>query len=286
MSVYLDVNPSVELRIDRKERVTACVAVNDDAEGLIGDMELVGVKLNTALSALIGAMYVQGYLTQDSNSILVSVNENDEQALNDLTQRINSVFADSELQCSIIAQYVPRDERLKDLAKEHGVSVGKMHLIEKMIDRVEDFSEESRKELCDMPIRDLGLIYRNAPPAEQDKPDKEVISGDVGGYMTAEQATQAVLAYLGIEEDSLFWSVTYASFDKKDGSLVMIYAVKLIVLGEIELREYQVDCVTGEVTEQADSGEPEHPEHGHGEPNGHPDFLPKIAQGTEFSAVQ
>ena len=134
--IYLDVNPSVELQLNSDNKVVSCVAGNTDAEKILEGINLSGTDMNTAISAIIGSMYVNGYLTTDSNSILVSVDSSsearDEELLVKVTEKINKVFEKTQMDCSIIAQNVAPDEALRERARENGISVGKMHLIDKM----------------------------------------------------------------------------------------------------------------------------------------------------------
>ena len=72
-SVYLDVNPSITLKVNYRNRVTDAVACNDDAAAILGGMDLKGTDLDVALYAILGSMVHQGYLTQEQDVILVSV---------------------------------------------------------------------------------------------------------------------------------------------------------------------------------------------------------------------
>ena len=48
-------------------------AVNRDAEGILDGMDLAGTDLKVAVNALIGSMYTNGYISENQNSVLVSV---------------------------------------------------------------------------------------------------------------------------------------------------------------------------------------------------------------------
>lgn len=60
--VALDVNPSVELKINKEEKVISVDALNGDAGVLLDGMDLKGTELNVAINALIGSMVKNGYL--------------------------------------------------------------------------------------------------------------------------------------------------------------------------------------------------------------------------------
>ena len=71
--IELDVNPSIELSVNKKERVVEAKALNDDAATIMEEMDLKGADLDVAVNALIGSMLKHGYLSELQNSILISV---------------------------------------------------------------------------------------------------------------------------------------------------------------------------------------------------------------------
>ena len=71
--IDIDVNPSVEIRINRGEKVLSATALNEDAETVLRGMDLRNVDLNVAVNAIIGSMLKNGYLTSAGNAICVSV---------------------------------------------------------------------------------------------------------------------------------------------------------------------------------------------------------------------
>ena len=72
-SVYLDVNPSVELKVNYQNRVTKANPCNSDAEEILEDLDLRGTDLDVALYAILGSMVHHGYLTEAKDTILISV---------------------------------------------------------------------------------------------------------------------------------------------------------------------------------------------------------------------
>ena len=60
--ISLDVNPSVELRVDAAEKVLAAEARNADGAAALEGMELVGTQLNVAVNAIVGSMLKLGYI--------------------------------------------------------------------------------------------------------------------------------------------------------------------------------------------------------------------------------
>ncbi|MBQ8301977.1 MAG: hypothetical protein IJX97_00310 [Clostridia bacterium] len=253
--VYLDVNPSIEMQMDGEGRVVECLAANEDAEQILSGLELSGVNMSTAISAIVGSMYVNGYLTEESNSILVSVNGEDgektERLLSDITAKINEVFEKSELECSIIAQSVKVDEALKERAEQNGVSVGKMHLVDKMVEVMEELGAENATELANMSIKELNLIYSTKPEKDDgensDPFGKDVSSGTVGGYVDKEDALGILLEAMEKDLSSVEWYSVHVMPHKTGGGLQLAYSVYLRFAGDATVYEYTLDCLTGEI---------------------------------------
>ena len=68
-AVSIDVNPSIELEVNRQEKVLRATPLNDDAQTILDGMKLEGVNLKTAVNAVIGSMVQNGYFTDEVNSI-------------------------------------------------------------------------------------------------------------------------------------------------------------------------------------------------------------------------
>lgn len=54
--VSLDVNPSIQLQVNSKERVLSADALNDDAQVILEGMDLKGTQLNVAVNAIVGSL--------------------------------------------------------------------------------------------------------------------------------------------------------------------------------------------------------------------------------------
>ena len=247
--VYLDVNPGVELHIDGEDRVVECIAGNEDAVTVLSGLELEGVDMNTALTAIVGSMYVNGYLTENSNSVLISVDTKagDENAsfFNDIMKKINAVFEKAAVECSIIAQRVTVDEDLKQRAQENGVSVGKMHLLEKMVDGAGAFSENAIKRLSSLSIRDLSLMYLQETSGDPE-PMEDIVYGTVKLAVSSEEATNAVIAEMGKTLDDVECYRTFF-LPSRNGESKVVYAVVLMLYDDPSVYKYEVDCQSGEV---------------------------------------
>ena len=75
--VSIDVNPSIELTVNKKDKVMSAVALNEDAKVVLSDMNLKNVDLDIALNAIMGALLKNGYLDEVYNAINICVEEDD-----------------------------------------------------------------------------------------------------------------------------------------------------------------------------------------------------------------
>ncbi len=131
-TVALDVNPSIELDIDKKEKVIEAEALNADARAVLEGMDLRGVDLNVAVNAIIGSMLQHGYISADKNSILVSVDsDNAERAAAltaSVTENIKKTLGEDHIEPSVLTQSYHKDKT----ANKEDISAAKAALIDKI----------------------------------------------------------------------------------------------------------------------------------------------------------
>ena len=132
--VGIDVNPSLELRVNRKEQVLSATALNEDAKLVMEGMDLKNVDLDVAVNAIIGSMVKNGYLGSGDNAINICVENNDtargEALSQKLSSEINALLSDNALIGQVMTQTQNEDVALEKLAEEHSVSLGKVTLAE------------------------------------------------------------------------------------------------------------------------------------------------------------
>ncbi|MBQ6662798.1 MAG: hypothetical protein IJM69_04595, partial [Firmicutes bacterium] len=156
VTVYLDVNPSVSMEVNRIGRVTAVKAENEDGRIILDNMDLKHTEIDVAMNALLGSMVKHGYLSETQNTILISVNGKDETRTETLRQRVATDAEDtlkSLLGSSIILeQTLDLDEATEDVAEEYGITPGKAALILRLL---QDEPEWDVAKLAGEPMVDL-----------------------------------------------------------------------------------------------------------------------------------
>ena len=145
--IYLDINPSISLSIDRRERVANATAQNADGEKVLADMDLKGTDVDVAVNALIGASIRYGYLDSEKAILLLSF-ECDNKEMEDLLRSRLTVQASDNLthelgSGTVLDQEVISDDSLTELCATYDISPGKAALLAKIVADHPDFSMET-----------------------------------------------------------------------------------------------------------------------------------------------
>ncbi len=232
--VTLDVNPSLSLEVDEKEKVVAADALNTDAQTILGTMELEGVNLDVAVNAIIGSMLKNGYLSDAQNSILVSL-QNGDQALQDkITGYVSGALGNGSY--AILSQLVTEDEALASMAERYGITLGKASLIREMTAQDATLAAET---LAPLSVGEITLIANSRGLTLQGLEQSGETS--LASYISREEAMQAAFAHAGVAQSDA--SYVHIQFDTEDG--VMVYEVEFYA-GTTEY-EYDINASTGAV---------------------------------------
>ncbi len=229
--IAIDVNPSVVLELDEDDKVINVILDNEDAEIILGDMDLIGVDYNVAINAIIGSMVANGYLDELANSVLLSISSNDEvregELMAELSQVVNAVLESNQIDGSVITQDLEFEQDAEDLAELLGISEAKAELI---LDIIEVDPRLTVEELALLSINDLNLLLQ-AKNISLDDVEK-IGSASELGIITVEEAYQVALLELGIDE-SLVVELEI-ELEQEDG--VMVYEVEL----KTDTEEYEI----------------------------------------------
>lgn len=246
-TISFDVNPSVELRVNRSERVLEAVARNEDAQVILSDMNLRNVDLDVAVNALIGSMVKNGYISEIKNSILISVDSRNSEKGRRLQQRLSgevgALLDAYSVSGAVLSQTVSEDERLGALAEQHGISLGKAALVDLLVGedpllRFEDVAA--------LPINDINLLIA----AKQTDLQGVAASGQAssGAYIGEAAAKAAALKHAGVREADVTYSKIELDYD--DGR--MVYEIEFDT-ASVEY-DYEIDAATGEIVEYDHDG--------------------------------
>ena len=238
--VSLDVNPSIEIKVNSKEKVIEVLPLNEDGKTVVGSMDFEGSSVDVAVNALIGSMLRNGYISELANSILVSVDSEDaaeaEQLQSRLSQEIDELLHTESFTGSVLSQTVQADSELSALADSYGISLGKAQLIRQIVGENPRYTFE---DLVALSINDLNLILSSGSTARPNVNSTGTASDK--NYISRDEAIEAALTAADLKREDV--RDLDAEFDCFRG--VMIYEVDFDNGGREY--EYRVDALSGEI---------------------------------------
>jgi len=207
--VTLDINPSIQLQLDEKDKVIDAIAVNDDAKKVLEDMDLKQADANVAMNAVLGSLVKNGYLNANQNTVLLSVENDDDKARvaleDELSQYIYTTLKSYSIEGAIYSQDIDIDDDIESLMNKYSISYGKANLIEDIIDENDDEKKTYKVEdLVKLNAQDLILIYQslNKDDAQKDT-HKMVGSVSTKQYISQDEALNVALKNASLTKDKI-----------------------------------------------------------------------------------
>ena len=260
--VSLDVNPSMELAVNRNEKVLSATPTNQDGADILEGMDLKGTQADVAMYAIIGSLLQHGYVDELANSILITVEDENtqrgEKLQAELTAQADAALANAQVNGAILSQTLQMSSDLSAKAEEYGISAGKAALIQTIVDASN--GTKTFESLVGLSINELNLLYS----AQSVAPANPEAVGDTGGdtnaaiqatgsasqsaYIGMDAAKQAALAHAGLSQADV--TFLEAEYDYDDGR--MVYEVEFRSAGKEY--EYEVDAQTGAIIKYESDG--------------------------------
>ena len=183
-SVYLDVNPSILLKVNNRDHVTDAVAKNEDAELILQDLDLRGTDLNVALYAILGSMVHNGYLSKTKDTVLVSVHSADTNREDELKSIVSTMIEndlDRLIQTSDVLTHSIDTNEIKSSENNTNDTPGKDAFIQ---DLLKQYPQLSSYPLQDMTMDEIVSLlkdkqidyshYKNTDDHHNDDSDDDV----------------------------------------------------------------------------------------------------------------
>ena len=233
--VSLDVNPSIELKVNSSEKVLVCTPLNDDAKAILADMgegaDLKGAKLDVAVNAIVGSLVRNGYLSSISSAIMISVEDKNADRAQKLQQELASavdvVLQTGESKASVLTQTVQQNAELDQQARENNISTGKAALVNRVLALNSALKFE---ELAAISVGELKDLIEAGAPAMPIGKDKALdIAVKAFGSTTSAQ-------------------ISYSEVDAELDEIPAHYEVEIITQSGEEF-EYKIDAYTGVILE-------------------------------------
>lgn len=235
--ILLDVNPSIELSVNKNNTVLSAKSLNSDAGIILEDMELEKVNIDVALNAILGSMVKNGYITEAANSVLLTVeNDNTEKGdklKKELSEAIYRYFNSASFSGAVLSQSIAVNETLEKEAADNNVSVGKAQLIEQIISQNSLYKFE---ELAALSVNELNLLAKsNKTPLSK---TTSIGTASDKKYIGSEKAKEIAFSHAGVTAADVKGCAADLDFD--DG--IMVYDVEFFT------EKFEYDCEISALT--------------------------------------
>lgn len=254
--VSLDVNPSIQLEVNKNEKVLSATPMNDDGAEILDGMDLKGTQADVAMYAIIGSLLQHGYVDELANSILITVEDDDqargEKLQQELTAQADAALANAQVNGAVLAQTLQNSEELSQKAQEYGISTGKAALIQAIV--AGSNNTKTFEELVGLSINELNLLYTAQAPLEGQTSGNEQNTGAANAAPITTSGSASQSAYIGLEAAKEA-ALKHAGFSASDATFVeaeydyddgrMVYEVEFHVKGTEY--DYEIDAQTGAV---------------------------------------
>ena len=166
--VDMDVNPSFELKINKKDRVLSFTPLNEDAAQAAEGHTYKDWNVEDAVKDLYRIMEEKEYLTDDRRTVLISVENRNPNRVSQLQSQLSNCIRktaeESKKTVRIVTQEKKKDQALNQTAQNYHISSGKLQFIRMMTAAYPDLDE---KTLSKMSMEEL---YRIIFDREKEKP--------------------------------------------------------------------------------------------------------------------
>ncbi len=241
--VALDVNPSIEIDVDSSGIVEEVEALNSEAIEVIGGRSFENTDLNTTIKVLVTSMVEQGYLSADKNSLLISVDAEDDsfetELQSNISANISGLLSDKSISASLITQGFDKNQNA-----EGGVSRAKTALINKIIKAGllhSGGTPYTKEQLAALNINELKLILESKNVTVEGMTASGTASES--GYIGRDAAIGIAADKAGILIENI--RSIEIELDYDDEMHLMLYEVEFEYLDNEY--EYEIDAKTGEI---------------------------------------
>ena len=248
--ICIDINPSIVLDVNKKEKVLSTEAKNEDAEKVLEGLNLKGKDLSDAVDLVINSVIKHGYIDGTSNSVLVSVDNGDQNKGAELQKRLSESVSNAlqkdGVEGAVLSQTLEKSIEIEKLANEYGISEGKVQLINEILKIKEDYTFA---DLADLSINELNLLC-DSGEAIKGHIDANGIASDER-YIGKDKAKEIAFNAINMTEEDVTNYECNLILEKGR----MLYAVTFVV--RISGEQIDIDALDGEVVRNSLADEQE-----------------------------
>lgn len=160
--VNISINPEIQLAVNQDDEVKEILAINEDADVLLSDLDLIGMNIDDAANEILDEAVETGFIYEysDENLVLITaIDENEEERIEfeeKLAKTMNEYANGKGIYPIILTKGL--NESLKTEALTFEISNGKMLLV----DRAASLdSTQTREALAKMSVKEIQQMIKN-----------------------------------------------------------------------------------------------------------------------------
>ncbi|XMB86895.1 hypothetical protein RJG79_03610 [Mycoplasmatota bacterium WC44] len=174
--VTMDINPSIQFEISKKEKVLKLTAINEDGEELLRDIKYKRKTIAEVLDLVIEAAISKEYITED-DYILIGIESEDEEfsdlVLKRVNEKVKKKLEEKQKKAEVVVDKIKKNkvDKKSDESNESKdnninnstntkVTDSKRKLIEETI-RITDYTVEDFDDLASWKVKDLYNVLRD-----------------------------------------------------------------------------------------------------------------------------
>ena len=160
--IFLDINPAIHITTNKKDNVINLEAINQEAAEIVSVIEYKGQNINTVTDKILDSLLSLDYIENEDEIILLSVFNKDKEKGKRQADELNDVIHNKldsiDRRPVLLTQSLDKSNTIEEMAKEYGISVGKMTFIRNMIILNPDLKTE---DLVKLSLTDLVAISQD-----------------------------------------------------------------------------------------------------------------------------
>ncbi len=230
--VTMEINPGVEFTIARNGSVKAVRFLNDDAEGVLGALQLKGYDLKNAIALTISAYNAGGYMDRN-DTVLVSFSKQlgkNKKLQKSVSKDVQAALEETGAVNTLVYVNESESKETAKIAQKYSVSEGKAKLIEEA-SKVSDLTAD---ELAKLPLDELVGLQKNV--------DSRVIARRFIGISRAKQ--------IALQDSGCVNRVTFTEAILIDGGIKTPY-YRLTFNDRQTEWTYRIDATSGAIMEKS-----------------------------------
>lgn len=146
----IDINPSIQLEVNRFERVISAEAFNDEGNMILDSIRLKNGNIKTAIEKIIDAAKENGYITESDNGVILDISSEKTDIIDKVASIIEE-YADKNVDI-VVEQSTSEDV---ETAKSLNVSIGRAKALREYSELFGGAVEENQESLKESSVKEL-----------------------------------------------------------------------------------------------------------------------------------